>query len=332
MLRANVVSIVCGTTLALLPGFGLAGVAALAIAKSSAPERASTCFGGNIEHPQAGRIARNTVFIAGVRPDGTLISGATGFVVRRDVAAHEPRIVTAGHDVKSRSTQPDDLLMVFFSDGVPIGIPRVAAAASEQKISIGDDTLMVNDLAVLEIARFSDVAVHDRFAALDGLAARAGGRLMIGETSGSTGVIWGYSGAAAVDGEGQIVGVVTGADFRGHITQKLGQFQESDADGGQQSREVTLPTRSLAVVEPLHTPEILHALGLSAAEESGREEAAVVVAGFPFASCASTSARLQVADSGGGAKLLKKWQLLDQVGAWWLPPGFGGKKLKLVPG
>ena len=41
----------------------------------------ATCFLDEIHHPQAGRIADATVFIAVVRSDGTLASEGTGFVV-----------------------------------------------------------------------------------------------------------------------------------------------------------------------------------------------------------------------------------------------------------
>jgi len=295
--------------------------------------RESTCFGGQIEHPQAAKIGRNTIFIAEMRADGTLISAATGFVVHGGSAANENghRIVTAAHVLDPGDSRPGDVLMVFLSDGMPLGVPRVLAMTSERKTSIADVDLVVNDLAVLEIARFSDADARDRFAALDGLSVRAGGALMIGETSGTAGVIWGYSGAPAVDGDGQVVGVVTGADFRGRTTLRLGAIQGVDAEGRPQSREVTLPNRSLVIVEPLHTLEILRELDFPMLSVNDREETPVVLTGFPFANCASTSASLQTASSPGAAKLLKKWQLSDQAGAGWLPLELSVKKLRLSP-
>jgi hypothetical protein len=267
--------------------------------------------------------------MAKVHSDGTLISEATGFLVR-DIAANEPRIVTAAHVVNSSGNNQgsDTTLMVFLSDGAPVGIPRVIAMTTQRQTSIADNDLVVDDLAVLTIAQFSDEAVRTRFAGLDGLPVRTGGALMVGETNGQAGVIWGYSGAAAIDRAGEIIGVAIGADFRGRITQSLGVIQGADADD-HLSREVTLPNRSLVVVEPLRAAEILQALGLSDAEDNAPAGHSVVLAGFPFTSCASTSAQLQIADSAGGVNLLKTWQRLAQTGSWWLP-SFGDKKLRLV--
>jgi hypothetical protein len=320
--------VLSGTKLTVLTVLGLAGAAAFAFGKPVVEERDATCFGSNIEHPYAAQIARNTVFIAKVLADGTLVSAATGFVVR-GTAADRPRIVTAAHVVNSNA--PDKLFMVFLSDGMPVGIPRVIAEPTRQNISIADDDLTINDLAVLDMAQFSGDIARARFTALEGLPARAGSALMVGETNGPTGVIWGYSGAPAVDRDGEIIGVATGADFRGRVTRNLGLIQDSDASGRPHNSDITLPNRSLVLVEPLHTPEILAALDLSETAPKAQSEGPVVLAGFPFASCASTSARLQPAESADGMQLIKKWQLLDQVGAWWLP-SLGSRKLRLTPG
>jgi hypothetical protein len=326
--RWNVRSVLSGTTLTVVTMLALAGAAAFAFSKPIAADREQTCFNANIDHPSAARIARNTVFIAKVRPDGTLISAATGFLVR-DAEANEPRIVTAAHVVNNnRNNGSDTTLMVFLSDGAPVGVPQVIAMTAQRQISIADNDLVVNDVAVLTMAHFSDEAVHARFAGLDGLPVHTGGALMVGETDGRAGVIWGYSGAAAIDRAGEIIGVAIGADFRGRITQNLEAIQGADADD-HSSHEVTLPNRSLVLVEPLGAPEILRALGLSEAEGNEPIDGSVVLAGFPFASCASTSAQLQIADSADGVTLLKKWQRLDQTGSWWLP-SFGDKKLRLV--
>ena len=309
------------------------GIMMQALSASATPlDTESTCFGSQIDHPHAASIARNTVFIARVRPDGTLISQATGFVVRGSAAggASGPRIVTAAHVIDPNNDEPDDFLMVFLSDGTPLGVPRVVAM-SEQKKLFGDVELVVDDLAVLEIARFSDAAARDHFAGIDGLSVRVGGTLMVGETGNPVGVIWGFSGAPAVDRDGQVVGVLTEADFRGRTTLTLGTIQAAGADGRPQSREVTLPSRSLVVVEPLHTPKILRELKLSEAYRSDRGETPVLLTGFPFASCASTSARLKAADSPDGAKLLKKWQSVGPVDAWLPPFAFSVTKLRLTP-
>jgi hypothetical protein len=325
---SNTSFVLSSTKLAALTVLGLAGAAAFAFGKPVVEERDATCFGSNIEHPYAAQIARNTVFIAKVLADGTLVSAATGFVMRGTASAR-PRIVTAAHVVNNNAS--DKQLMVFLSDGTPVGIPRVVAAPSSQSISIADEALAVNDLAVLDVAQFSGDIARGRFTALDGLRARAGGALMVGETTGQTGVIWGYSGAPAVDRDGEIIGVATGADFRGHITQNLALIQDTDVTGRPRNNDITLPNSSLVLVEPLHTPEILTALDLSEASPQARSQGSVVLAGFPFASCASTTARLQPAESAEGVQLIKKWQLRDQVGAWWLP-SLGNRKLRLTPG
>jgi hypothetical protein len=321
----NIRSVLSGTKLTVVTMLGFVGAAAFAFSKPIAGYP-STCFRHNIDHPYAARIARNTVFLARVRADGTLVSAASAFLVH-NTATIEPRIVTAAHVVADESV-PDATLMVFLSDGTPLGIPRVMVATSQQQISIDDNDLTVNDLAVLTIAQFSDETARNRFSELDGLPVSSGGALMVGETSGHAGVSWGYSGAPAVDDTGEVIGVAIGADFRGRVTQRLGAIQEPVSDD-QQSGEITLPKRSLVVVEPLRAPEIVRALGLREHASSKPTESSAVLAGFPFASCASTSARLLAADSAAGASILKKWQQLDQTDAWWLP-SLGHRKLRLV--
>ena len=74
---------------------------------------------------------------------------------------------------------------------------------------------------------------------------------------------------------------------------------------------------------------VAEALGLREHASTEHSESSVVLAGFPFASCASTSAQLHTADSLAGADLLKKWQQLDRTDSWWLP-SLGGKKLRLA--
>jgi len=294
----------------------------------------TTCFRSQIDHPQAAMIERATVFIAAVRPDGTLLSEGTGFIVRGSATndGHGSRIVTAGHVVELSDDLPADTrLMVFFSDGTPLGLPRVVAAAPTRRVSLDGFELTMNDLAVLEIASFSDAKARERFAHVDGLQVRSADRLMVGEASDPAGVAWGYSGAAAIDRDGRVVGVLTGADFRGRVTLNLGAVQEADADGMPLTHPVTLPRRSLVVIEPLGAPEILRELGVSPPRRGQAGETPVVLAGFPLASCAATSARLQSADSSAGVELLSKWQSIGQVGAWFLPPQIDAKKLKLAP-
>lgn len=62
----------------------------------------ATCFLSEIHHPQAGKIAEATVFIAAVWPDGTLASEGTGFVVN-DSADAPPSTMTRRATVSSGS-------------------------------------------------------------------------------------------------------------------------------------------------------------------------------------------------------------------------------------
>ena len=278
-----------------------------------------SCFGSRIDHVDAAKIARNTVFIAGVRTDGTLTSSATGFAVR---GRHEVRIVTAFHVVDPDAGESSSTLMVFFSDGAPLGVPRVVAATAPRKSTVSSVELTVGDLAVVEIARFAGPAAMRRLSRLDGLQVAASGPLMVGETDGRTGVAWGYSGSAAVDQEGHVVGVLTSADFRGRVSVNLATIQEAKTGGRPIDVATTLPDRSLVVVEPLQDPGIIDELQQARVPSESRRTIKVVFAGFPSASCASTSARLHAATSPAGAELLGKWGAMDESDAWRIPPRF----------
>jgi hypothetical protein len=281
-----------------------------------------SCFGSRIDHVDAAKIARNTVFIAGVRTDGTLTSSATGFVVR---GRRGVRIVTAFHVVEPDAGESSSTLMVFFSDGAPLGVPRVVAATAPRKSTISSVELTVDDLAVVEIARFAGPAALRRLSRLDGMQVAASGPLMVGETDSRTGVAWGYSGSAAVDQEGHVVGVLTSADFRGRVSINLATIQEAKIGGRLIDVATTLPDRSLVVVEPIQDPAIIHELEPARVPFERRRTIRVVFAGFPSASCASTSARLQPATSPAGAELLGKWGVMDDSDAWRIPPRFSIK-------
>jgi hypothetical protein len=281
-----------------------------------------SCFGSRIDHVHAAKIARNTVFIAGVRTDGTLTSSASGFVVR---GRHGVRIVTAFHVVDPDAGEPGSTLMVFFSDGVPLGVPRVVAATAPRKSTVSSIELTLDDIAVVEIAQFAGPAALRRLSSLDGLEVAASGPLMVGETDGRTGVAWGYSGSAAVDEEGRVVGVLTSADFRGRVSVNLATIQEVKSGGRSTDVATTLPERSLVVVEPLEDPAIIHELQQARVPSERRRTIKVAFAGFPSASCASTSARLQPAASPVGGELLGKWGAMDNSEAWWIPPRFSIK-------
>ena len=69
----------------------------------------ATCFFNEIHHPQAGKIAKATVFIAAAAPDGTLASEGTGFIVS---------------DTADGGTQ-GSRIVVFGRSGVPFSTARV---------------------------------------------------------------------------------------------------------------------------------------------------------------------------------------------------------------
>jgi hypothetical protein len=235
------------------------------------------------------------------------------------------RIVTAFHVVDPDVGEPSSTLMVFFSDGSPLGVPRVVAATAPRKLIVSSVELTVDDLAVVEISRFAGPAASQRLSQLDGLQVAASGALMVGETDGHTGVAWGYSGSAAVDQQGNVVGVLTSADFRGRVSVNLATIQEAKTGGRPTEVATTLPDRSLVAVEPLQDPAIIHELQQARVPSERQRTIKVVFAGFPSASCASTSARLQPAESPAGAELLGKWGAMDESDAWRIPPGFSIK-------
>jgi hypothetical protein len=305
-----------------LVAFVLASTATWVPSKTVNSNGNRSCFDSRIDHVHAAKIARNTVFIAGVRTDGTLTASATGFVVR---GRHGMRIVTAYHVVDPDAGEPGSTLMVFFSDGTPLGVPRVVAATAPRKSTVSSVELTVDDVAVVEIARFAGPAAARRLSRLDGLQVAASEPLMVGETDGRTGVAWGYSGSAAVDQDGHVVGVLTSADFRGRVSVNLATIQEAKTGDGPIDVATTLPDRSLVVVEPLQDPAIIDELQQARVPSVRRQTNNVVFAGFPSASCASTSARLQPAASPAGAELLGKWGAMDESDAWWIPPGFSIK-------
>lgn len=176
--------------------FALAGATVLGLsfapsqnvifAKLGVPNARQTCFLNEIHHPQARRIAEATVFIAVVRSDGTLASEGTGFVVSDSSSggAQGQRIVTAAHVVDGiDATHNGQRLMVFFSDGMPLGLPRTIVGDARRDLSAGGFDLVANDIAVLEIASFDNDAARDRFLGLSGLPLDGSGDILVGETS-----------------------------------------------------------------------------------------------------------------------------------------------------
>ena len=290
----------------------------------------ATCFLNEIHHPQAGRIARATVFIAAVAPDGTLASEGTGFVVSDSAhgGTQGSRIVTAAHVIEDIDTTHDgQRWAVFFSDGMPLGEPRTVLRGTTRELSVGGFDLVADDIAVIEIASFKSAAARDRFFALQGLPLSGGDDILVGESGQPPGVSWGFSGAAAIDPAGRVAGVLTAAEFRDRVTLELGSILDAHSNGGAVSRPVILPGRSLVVLEPLSNPDILRVLGRSPEVRGSGLRTTVTIAGFPAASCAATSATVEPIDSQAGTRLLSQWRSIGMEGAWYLPPQLGTTKL-----
>jgi len=300
---------------------GLAGAGAAA-ALSPVPRAETSCFLGSINHARAETIARATIFLGVVRADGSLLSEGTGFVVQGSGGG--PRIVTAAHvvDTAGDNYPADAELMAFFSDGSAIGRVGVLVSGLSREATIEGMSLVLDDVAVVGIAAFTSTASQARFQHIEGLAiATSGSSILVGEASDPVAVAWGFSGAPAVDAEGRVIGVVTGADFRGRVTVELGSIADTEA-GQPAVRKVTLPSQSLVVVEPLVPAEILQELAPRVAADTP-SEIPVVIAGYPLASCAATATALKAVESSAGAALLAKWRGIGPTGAWLLPPKLG---------
>ena len=309
---------------------GVATQASAGPPSEQAKPRRATCFLNEIHHPQAGKIAKATVFIAAAAPDGTLASEGTGFIVSdsADGGTQGSRIVTAAHVIEDIDTTRDGKLWAaFFSDGMPLGEPRKVVRGKPRELSVGGFDLVENDIAVIEITSFNNVAARDRFIALQGLPLSGGGDILVGESSQPPGVSWGFSGAAAIDPAGRVAGVLTGAEFRDRVTLELGSILHADPNGGAVSRPVILPGRSLVVIEPLSDPDILRELGRSPELQVSGLRTTVTIAGFPAASCAATSATVEPIDDQTGTGLLSKWRSIGMEGAWYLPPQLNTTKL-----
>ena len=333
-LFASVARIGFGFAMALAATAAIASMAVAAGDALAAQAMATpSCVLNRIPHAQAKTIEDATVFIALVAADGTLLSQGTGFIAApgTEQRTGPRRIVTAAHVVAPREPKPEGArFMVFFSDGHALGTPRLVATGPLHNILVGAFDVVADDIALLEIEQFIDDAARRRLDAAAGLPIDSDDTLRIGEAS-EPGAVWGFSGAAAVDRGGHVIGVLTGADFRGHVTLETGSIQETNFAGHVVARPVTLPSRSLVVIEPIGAPNLRRELGLS--EPRPRRDATmeIVLAGFPVTSCAATTATVDAAQSSASAALLSKWQNIGQTGAWPLPPHFNGNKLKFAP-
>jgi hypothetical protein len=251
----------------------------------------------------------------------------TEILDRGSRAFEDQRIVIDTSDIPDR----DALLMVFSSDGMPIGTPRLIAGGTPHKFTSDGFDVIVDDIAVIEIERFTDAKIAERFAHIEGLDIENGGSLMVGETNRPLGAVWGLSGAAAVDRSGKVVGVLTEADFRGRAPLELGSIQETNAAGRPTYRTVTLPTQSLVVTEPFNSPLILAALNRQQEYRPPTEPKDVVMAGFPLGGCAAATATLVPTGTTAAIAVVHKWRSIGTAGVWYMPVQFSPTKLKLVP-
>jgi hypothetical protein len=284
-----------------------------------------SCFLGTSNDARAEMIESATIFLGVVRPDGSLLSEGTGFVV--EGRSGGPKIVTAAHVVDSDSDDypADARLMAFFSDGSAIGRVEILISGLSHPGVVGGHDLVLDDVAVVDVGTFVSPEAQARFQRIEVLPIGAGGAILVGEASEPVAVAWGFSGAPAVDAAGRVVGVVTGADFRGHSTVELGSISDTEA-GHPVLRKVTLPSQSLVVVEPLQAPQLVETLA-PAVPMQAAEEIPAVIAGYPLASCAVTSTVLRSADTNAGAALFAKWRGVGPTGAWLLPPKLGAMHL-----
>jgi hypothetical protein len=109
------------------------------------------------------------------------------------------RSVTAAHVVEDSDTTRDgQRWAVFFSDGMPLGVPRTVLRGATRELSVGGFDLVENDIAVIEITSFNNDAARDRFLGLQGLPIYGGEDILVGESGQPLGVSWGFSGAAAI--------------------------------------------------------------------------------------------------------------------------------------
>jgi CBS domain-containing protein len=308
---------------------GLSGITGAGSTGAFVPRSGAetSCFLDSITHTRADTIERATIFLAVVRGDGSLLSEGTGFVVQGS-GGSGPRIVTAAHvvDTADDNYPADAELMAFFSDGSAIGRVGVLVSGLSHEATVEGMSLVLDDVAVAGITAFTTAASQARFQQIEGLAITvSNAAILVGEASEPVAVAWGFSGAPAVDAEGRVIGVVTGADFRGRVTVELGSIADTEP-GRPAVRKVTLPSQSLVVVEPLNPPEILQALGPTVKADAA-SEVPVVIAGYPLASCAATATALKTAESSAGAALLAKWRGVGPTGAWLLPPKLGVMRL-----
>lgn len=126
--------------------------------------------------------------------------------------------------------------------------------------------------------------------------------------------------------------MLTGADFRDRTTLALASILDTARSGGAVPRPVTLPNRSLVIVEPLQSTDILHALSRSPKPKRSAPRTTVSLVGFPLTSCAATSAIVVPINSEAGTRLLSQWRSIGMEGAWYLQPSLGTAKILPIAG
>jgi hypothetical protein len=160
---------------------------------------------------RATHVALSVISLPSAKDHGCVAPGVSDSA---DSSTQGSRIVTAAHVIEETDTTRDGRRWaVFFSDGLPLGVPHTVLRGATRELSVRGFNLVENDIAVIEITSFNNDAARDRFLRLQGLPLYGGGDILVGESGQPLGVSWGFSGAAAIDPAGRVVGVLTSRIF-----------------------------------------------------------------------------------------------------------------------
>ena len=119
-----------------------------------------------------------------------------------------------------------------------------------------------------------------------GLPIADGADPLVGETAPGAGVAPGFSGAPALDPIGRVVGVTISAGLRGMAPRR--ELALVRPQGGRARGQAVLAERSLIFVEPIRSPDVRAALGMSPPSDRA-SSMTLVLAGYPLGYCASVA-------------------------------------------
>lgn len=289
----------------------LFGTSAFAQSPLTAARSASvnlTCFAGQIDHPRADQIAAATVYLTWMDPaTGKNITDATGVVIADSIVSgdrlKQNRIITAAHVVRDPGPNvgPNSRLAVVDSRGEFLGWASPRAFSSDPGYT--GTNIPKDDVAVLGIDSFNNQLAADTYAAIHGLALapRQSPVSLRGSIDGPTGLGPGASGAAAIDGNGQIIGILSAGSNMGVLLQwKAGDLIKMNATHVPSIRSITMYGKADITVLPLNNPDILNALGSAGSHVTKANnpdfQFKMTIAGYPFGSCASSFGTLSADD------------------------------------